>query len=113
LKLPEAKKRGYTRNARENRENIARMRNLPLGWSIAGAVVGILGFAYNLMTLGAIINGAYVGRVWITLGVVLCPWVVPVRNLWCILALNCILYAMLFAGLRIAWLRIHAKTIAN
>jgi hypothetical protein len=89
------------------------MRNIPLGWTIAGAVVGALGWFYNLMTLGAIINGVYVGHGWITLGIVFCPWFVPVRNLWVVLVLNCILYASLFAGARIAWSLFHGKKISN
>ena len=44
------------------------MRSIPLGWAISGVIVGALGWAYNLMTLGAIINGVDVGHGWIT------PW---------------------------------------
>jgi hypothetical protein len=89
------------------------MRHVALVWSIFGAVFGALGLAYNLMTVGAIINGVEVGRAWITLGVVPCPWIVPLRNLWCILALNCILYALLFAGLRIVRIRLRFSAISN
>ena len=89
------------------------MRQVSLGWSMAGAIFGGLGFAYNLMTLGAIINGAFVGHGWVTLGMVLCPWLVPLRNLWCILALNCLLYALVFAGLRLAWIRFRRPPISD
>jgi hypothetical protein len=81
------------------------MRKIPLAWSLTGAVIGAMGFAYNLITLGAIINGVDVGRGWVTLGAVLCPWFIPLRNFWCIFALNCILYALLFCGLRFAWIK--------
>ena len=89
------------------------MRNAPLGWLIAGAVMGVIGFAYNLMAVGAIINGVDVRHTWVTLGVILCPWIVPLRNMWCILALNCILYAMLFGGLRFAWIKLRPRKISN
>lgn len=85
------------------------MRQISLSWSIAGAVFGLLGFVYNLMILGAIINGAFVAHCWVTLGLVLCPWIVPFRNLWCILALNCTLYISLFAGLRFAWISLPRR----
>lgn len=84
----------------------ASMRKTLLGWSMTGAVVGAMGFAYNLITLGAIINGVAVSRGWVTLGAVLCPWFIPLRNVWGILALNCILYALLFRGVRFAWVRL-------
>jgi len=29
------------------------MRNIPLWWSITGAVIGVMGFAFNLITLSA------------------------------------------------------------
>ncbi len=77
------------------------MGKIPLGWSITGMVIGAMGFAYNLITLGAIINGVDVGRGWVTLGAVLCPWFIPLRNLGFIFALNCILYALLFLGCRV------------
>jgi hypothetical protein len=62
---------------------ISVMRQLSRGWLISGAVFGGLGFAYNLMTLGAIINGVYVAHGWETLGIMLCPWLLPLRNFWC------------------------------
>jgi len=84
------------------------MRDIPLRWSIIGAVIGVMGFAFNLITLSAIINGAYVGRGWLTLAAVLCPSVfTPLRNVGCIFALNCILYAMLFGGLRFVWIKLR------
>jgi hypothetical protein len=89
------------------------MRNISLGWTITGAIVGALGWAYNLMTLGAIINGVDVGHGWITLGIFLCPWFVPLRNIWFILILNCMLDALLLAGLRFAWMRLQRREISN
>jgi len=91
------------------------MRKMPLGWSITGAVIGATGFAYNLITLSAIINGVDVGRGWVTLAAilcpaaVLCPWFIPLRSVWCIFALNCIFYALLFGGLRFAWIRLYRR----
>jgi len=85
------------------------MGKIPLGWLITGAVIGAMGFAYNLITLGAIINGVDVGHGWVTLGAVLCPWFIPLRNIWCIFVLNCILYALLFCGLRFAWIRLSRR----
>ena len=96
------------------------MRNIPLGWSITGAVIGVMGFAFNLFTLSAVINGVYVGRGWLTLAAVLCPSAVlcplfiPLRNVWCIFALNCILSAMLFGGLRFVWIKLRRpREISN
>jgi len=91
------------------------MRNIPLGWSITGAVIGVMGFAFNLITLSAIINGVYVGRGWLTLAAVLCPSsFIPLRNVGCIFALNCILYAMLFGGLRFVWIKLRRpREISN
>ena len=100
------------------------MRNIPLGWSITGAVIGVMGFAFNLITLSAIINGVYVsaiingvyvGRGWLTMAAVLCPSsFIPLRNVGCIFALNCILYAMLFGGLRFVWIKLRRpREISN
>jgi hypothetical protein len=89
------------------------MRGVSLGWLIAGTVFGGMGFAYNLMVLAAIINGVLVSHEWVVLGVFLCPWVVPLRNLWCILALNCALYGSLFAGLRLMWNGAGNRTASN
>jgi hypothetical protein len=86
---------------------IAHMGKIPLGWSIMGTVMGAIGFAYNLILLGAIINGVDVGRRWVILGAVFCPRFIPLRNVWCVLALNCILYATLFGGLRFVWIKIR------
>jgi hypothetical protein len=84
------------------------MRNIPLGWSITGAVIGMMGFVFNLITLGAIINKVYVGRGWLTLAAVLCPSsFIPLRNVGGIFALNCIFYAVLFGGLRFVWIKLR------
>ena len=91
------------------------MRNIPLWWSITGAVIGVMGFAFNLITLSAIINGVYVGRGWLTMAAVLClSSFIPLRNVGCIFALNCILYAMLFGGLRFVWIKLRRpREISN
>lgn len=85
------------------------MRRVSLGWSITGAAFGLIGFVYNLMVLGAIINGVLVEHRWILLGIALCPWQIPLRSLWAILTLNCMLYALFFAGLRFAWARFRDR----
>ena len=86
---------------------------MTLRWLIIGAVIGGIGFTYNLITLGAIINGVYVSRGWVTLGAVLCPWFIPLRSFWLILTLNCISYALLFCGLRFARVRISRRENSN
>jgi hypothetical protein len=81
---------------------------------MTGAVIGVLGFAFNLLTLSAIINGAYVGRGWLTLAAVLCPCsFTPLRNIGGVLALNCILYAMLFGGLRFVWIKLRRPRVIS
>jgi hypothetical protein len=85
------------------------MGKISLGWPISGAVIGAVGFAFDLFTLSAIMNGVDVGRGWVTLAAILCPWCLVLRNMWCILALNCILYALLFFGLRFSWVRLSRR----
>jgi hypothetical protein len=86
------------------------MGKVPLRWSIIGAVIGALGFAHNLFLLSAIINKADVRHWWLTLGLVLCPACsIPLRNVGLIFVLNCAVYALLFLGLRIAWVRLSGR----
>lgn len=86
------------------------MGKILLTWSIIGAVVGALGFAHYLFLFSAIINKADVRHWWLILGVVLCPpSLIPLRNLALIFAFNCVVYALLFLGLRVAWGRLTGR----
>ena len=87
------------------------MRRISMSWSIAGFVFGGLGFAYNLMLLGVIINGALVAHGWLWLGILLCPWFIPFRNFWCVLTLNCFLYALVFVGSRLALIKLSRENL--
>ena len=87
------------------------MGKVPLiSWSIIGAVIGALGFAHELFLLGAILNKADVRHWWLILGLVLCPACsIPLRNIGLIFVLNCAVYALLFLGLRVAWVRLSGR----
>lgn len=86
------------------------MGKILVRWSIIGAVVGALGFAHYLFLFGALINKADVRHWWLILGVILFPaCLIPLRNIGLLLALNCAVYALLFLGLRIAWVGLYGR----
>ena len=85
---------------------MTRLRQLTIWWPLAGAALGALGDFAALMTLGAIINGVEVSRGWIVAVTVLCPTLLFSHGFWWWpLLLNCLIYALVVAALRLAWLR--------
>ena len=83
------------------------MNKVTFKWPLIGAILGLLGCLPLLLEIGAIMNGVEVGHRWELVSTLLCPTALLVRGFWCLLGLNCVLYATVTTLLRFSWLTLR------